>query len=715
MEMMTAFPSVRSEGMPTNTPIVPDVVHEIPLRPDGTIDAARIDISDREERNSFVAQLGDVCKIYGPVETIETMLPLMIDACQYDDAAVPIAQALAEIGNSLRVTHSPFQVMFELLKELFRHVDGKIGELAARAAVDFINAPSATIADRASFVATVVEFANGSEGVSGKCTAAFMLPAAYNVARMLAAEQEGAASHSDKRFMATTATGPMSSPGPSKNGPSRPYGASDSSPGITGAKRASQVKTLFHNIIRDSSTAVRRSAAASLGLWLNCNPSPELLTEVQAWTIELIKDKLQDSVRYTALPHLVTLARQQTTSFDVVQKLAVQGAKDPSWRVRWTAARHLVPMMMCNTGKAGGLLPSITTLAEDEEAEVRSCIAMRLGEVASILSSAVVSESVVPLASRLCNDEQLSVRAAAASSLCDVCRTAREEEASLLLDVVVKLIEDESDVVQLNILRSLPSLKERLSDVIYMNRITSPLLRVSQVSVSRWRVRERVAEQLRHLVQHVDLAHAGALEAMMHNLIRDPVAAVRVTAMASLPHIAAKFGSRWSRAHISKFAKDLKAIDGYRERQLYAHVLEAMLPFASSQQSCSTPPPPASPGTSPGATPGNSPGKSIRAGSRQREGSVGSTSGRGGAAAAIALAAQNDAFWMGMAEDLRLLAQDRVSSVRLAISKFVHSPAAGRVPELNAVFDSIGEMLALDANEEVRAATEQELGQEAPY
>uniref|UniRef100_A0A7S1MIK9 Uncharacterized protein n=1 Tax=Neobodo designis TaxID=312471 RepID=A0A7S1MIK9_NEODS len=695
---------------------VEEDVPEVPLRPDGTLDVSDVDIGERAIRSAFVAQLPDLCHRYGAAGTIAELVPLMRDACQYDDAAINIANVLTEIGNVLLSSRSdndgdaasprtsevprPFTALLDVLRDLFVNVDLRVGAVAARVAVALARAGGDDPATLKSFVDTACELAAQHDAVSSRCAAARMLAAAHDYARIMAAIS-----------------------------PETPKAQQ---------RRAARARSLFAELVRDSSTAVRRAAAAGIGEWLavgQAEPSADLVYDVQAWTTELIKDRLQDSVRYAALPHIVSLARLGDRGIaQAMVKLAQAAARDVSWRVRWTAAQHIVPLLQAHEGAASAMLDSIGGLARDEEVEVRSCVAQSLGLVAPLLPPHDISAKIVPLAVAFAAEEEIKVRAAVAGSLCDICRAGSDTDAKQLIELVETLIGDGADAVQFNVLRSLPALKDRLTDVVVMNRISALLLRVSQVSVSRWRVRERVAEQLRHLAPYVDTDNSGAFESMLHSLLRDPVAAVRATAMASLPPVASRFGPRWTRVHIGRFAQDLREADGYRERHLYVQVLEAMLPFAvvnttansllhpsgssdaivGSPQSATTADPQTRsraqstrPDDDPPASRGASGFPNVASDLLSGSASSATTPPPLSQSQTNPHPQEKDLspFWRGIADDVRSLARDKVPNVRLAVCRWLHSPGSAHVPQLSGIFAEVGETLASDADGMVRAAS----------
>lgn len=694
------------EALPTEGSIT---VVDVPLLDDGTLDVVHLNLNDKEQRALFTAQVAEVCRHHGAQATVSTVMPRIVDLARYDDAASALAMALPEIGLLLQrhaadldvftsdsdtdvdreiitdtmadtdpgaadsdaLPISPFLELRTVMDILLWHVDGQVGAQAAKALCDIIDQPETSLGDRQDFV-RLAHTLSTSRWCAPKCSAAAMLPTAFRVAMHL---------HDNPRDRAGSPRGPRK--------------ATVDAAMTAIPNDAVRAQAVFTDLCRDREVPVRRSAARNLGLWIQELTPNDALAYLKPLIREFASEAEQDSLRFSVIPHLVAMAKlSHGDAESFVLPLAINLCRDSSWRVRWSVSQHLVAFMLLSSDAASALVDSIVLLAGDEEAEVRASIATSIGSMAPTLVPAVVSSKIVPLVQQLCADPSLNVRAAVSSSLCDVCRCADTPEALELIDVVAKLIEDDSDQVQLNILRSLPALQDKLDLPGVMSRIGALLLRVSRVAASRWRVRERVAEQLRHLAVHVQRDQTGAFEAMVASLLVDPVAEVRLTVARSLPHLASRFGAGWVRHHVMNFSEKLGRSTGFRDRQVYVRVLEMMLPFATDAARCGS-----------AASTDSRPQSSDTIGS--------SSSAPTSPERPPGCVVDDTVFWERVDGDVFALAHDPVSNVRLNVARWLGSAPARPVPTLERHLTRLKQLVRRDADDDVRRVLESNV--EAPF
>lgn len=110
----------------------------------------------------------------------------------------------------------------------------------------------------------------------------------------------------------------------------------------------------------------------------------------------------QDSVRLLAVKNLVAfaeLANEEEEKKEIL-KIALDLARDRSWRVRWSVADNIVGLIKAVGAESctEELVPAYLELLKDEEAEVRTAAVFKVTEVAALLKDYpdIVKEKFLP-------------------------------------------------------------------------------------------------------------------------------------------------------------------------------------------------------------------------------------------------------------------------------------------------------------------------------
>jgi hypothetical protein len=640
----------------------------VPTLAGGLVDVDRIRMSDKDHRQLLANQLGDVCRHHmkleapaaaaagkpiasppggpkaapgkkGAAKAVSVsvappagspMIPVILNLVKYDDVAVTIAQALPEVLLSIG---DPLPLWMEVIDVLLWHHDLRIvleGAAALRQIVDMQGTPAV----RRFFVAHVFALAGAAQWSAPRTAGAALLASAFTLG--------------------------------------------------DGAEQKATAKRLFEAACRDKSVLVRRAAVAHFASWQGALASQDALRFLSPLITLLTRDPQQDSLRYGAVPQLLEVAKvfPPAEGAELVMPLIMALCQDESWRVRWTAAKHMTGFMRLFPDRSAMLVPSLVLLADDEEAEVRSVVASAIGDAAGLLDAHTVSENLVELTVKLCQDDSLIVRAATASSICHVCCHAGDAKAAMLLKVIHELMLDTSDKVQLAVLASLPGLEHRLA-------ASFSDLFVKAGQCSKWRVRERVAEQLRHFCDRVAVAAVGEqMRGLCVQLLVDDVAAVRSSMVVSLALISSFFGPAWTQATLRLLGDNkIGSSRKFSERLTFVRCLEVMLPHAVSGSNTASPLP------SNGSAPSSPVGSPL-------------------AASELSASAADSAFSASAQKHVLRLATDEVSNVRVAVGKLLTNVHVARCAAVSAVVPTALAAMRKDGDADVKAATEPSLAEE---
>ncbi|KAL6051210.1 Serine/threonine-protein phosphatase 4 regulatory subunit 1 [Balamuthia mandrillaris] len=174
-----------------------------------------------------------------------------------------------------------------------------------------------------------------------------------------------------------------------------------------------------------------------------------LLSEIQRDTEPVIRQALVEQI-----PHIANYLKQNAKNgvaeevFTVLLPLAAQLAKDQNPQVRASSTESLILLAQDMTQEllSQYMFPVITALANDaSQEEHRVEAAQLLNHVATLISSELCIEYVVPLLLRLATDS-FRVRKAVASYLGSIClnqKTNKEELASKLLPLYLEMYKDD--------------------------------------------------------------------------------------------------------------------------------------------------------------------------------------------------------------------------------------------------------------------------------
>ncbi|RNF00484.1 putative protein phosphatase 2A regulatory subunit [Trypanosoma rangeli] len=325
---------------------------------------------------------------------------------------------------------------------------------------------------------------------------------------------------------------------------------------------------------------------------------------------DCMTEEKSDVVRHLHVAELVTLAecigKEATTRH--LLSLFIEATKDTSWRVRYTAAFHLGRFSSCCCLHPDALLDVFVALCRDETKEIRAAAVEQLGVFFRLNSPELLSKMCVVAAS-LAQDREVIVRTSVANFFyVFLSPSIVEEYTAEQLQALFALLTDENYIVGQSVMRSLKSVAANLSK--YLNPAGSdgerkvageeefsvacnshqgrrsgsamncspsaradadvppPLLTgpvdeeqrrratlvisglIDQLHIVRdsknWRMREALVVAIRYF--SVTLTEEGFIPLLylIRSLLRDPVCAVRESAIATLTAVATSYGPEWA-------------------------------------------------------------------------------------------------------------------------------------------------------------------------
>lgn len=496
-------------------------------------EAVEFNLVDREQRRELVQRTVTLSRSL--TSPVATLLPLLEQVCEYDDCALPIAQLIPELMDSLNAESSPtLERILNLSYILCCHPNPVVTQ---------------AITESLRWMFTTRVSHETVEDVLGP-------------------------------FVAALVRLPWSAP--------RSVGASllvELSRFATTAEQMESYRRLFMDCCKDDDVLVKQGACRSLHHWIRAVEPHEITNFPLPLVNYFLTDELHDALHIELVKELVEIGeiigKRMSTKY--LQSTIFLLCRHRSWRVRYTVASNVAAFLTLLV-KAEDLVPEMMLLARDEEVEVVAKVVQEFDVASQFVPTAVLEEHFVPLvldvlATRAQHVRVRSAIATTAYALAIACPS----KLSDIVDVILQLALDVVESVQLNAIGSLVNLFPVLTKHNAAMRKTQQLLMEVGAS-TKWRLREAVAIQLKHFASAVSKATFEVLLPTLRALLFDSVAQVRTVAVATLAMTAQQYDAQWATALIlALFQSELC------ERQLQTHVrrvaavriLEVLLPSAS--------------------------------------------------------------------------------------------------------------------------------------
>lgn len=353
-----------------------------------------------------------------------------------------------------------------------------------------------------------------------------------------------------------------------------------------------QLRAMFLKLCGDDMPMVRRAACQQIpALTLVIGEAALLRSDLLPALFKLAKDE-QDSVRLLVVQAASALAKQLKAADNITRMLPLLFSLcgDKSWRVRYMVADKFCEICAAlgeDGSRSDDLVDGFVHLLQDEEPEVRTAAASRVGETSKLLGVNQTMKKLLHPVEELVKDESQYTRAAIGSVLMTVGSVLKKKEVlDRILPLVVILLKDVSSEVRLNVISSLHSTASVSTDILLSDTLRQSLLpSLADLALdSKWRVRLQLIEQIPALSKQ--LGHEffdSKLADLCMAWLGDSVYSIREAATSNLIRLAAVFGSHWARHQILPKIMNLASHKSYLFRMTSLHAIRDLAPIVGDQ------------------------------------------------------------------------------------------------------------------------------------
>lgn len=264
-------------------------------------------------------------------------------------------------------------------------------------------------------------------------------------------------------------------------------------------------------------------------------------------------------------------------------------SKDRSWRVRHAVAEKFAALQQALGADVARseLVPLFSRLLQDQEAEVRTQAALRLPDFGRDFEPTdrqlILATNIMPLLAELCTDSSQHVRVAVASVLVQLAPLLRADDTNkLLVPLFVRMLKDEQSEVRLNLLSRLDVLQE----VIGVDQVATLILPeiVHLAEDAQWRVRLAMVEQTPLLGQSLGQEQFNKiLTPICFRWLQDNVYAIRDAAAEHLRQLVVVFGLPWAKTVVLPRVAALGGETAYLARLTALLVLIGVSPLLDAE------------------------------------------------------------------------------------------------------------------------------------
>lgn len=351
-----------------------------------------------------------------------------------------------------------------------------------------------------------------------------------------------------------------------------------------------ELRGLFTKLCNDDTPMVRRAAASNLGK-LGESTSPEdVKRDLLPLFQHLVEDE-QDSVRLLAVEACLQFARllSHADSLQLLVGPLHMASKDRSWRVR-----HVVAEKFCEFQEALGadiaraeLIPLYSRLLQDQEAEVRTQAVLRLPNVGAEFEASdrqlILTTNILPHIVELCSDSSQHVRVAVASVLVETAPLlGKDGSLEHLVPLFIRLLKDEHSDVRLNVINKL----DVLQNVIGVEQVASRVIPeiVLLAEDPQWRVRLAIVEQMPLLGKNLGPERFDSiLTPLCFHWLQDNVYAIRESTAEHLRKLVEVFGVEWAKKTVLPQVVALGNEKAYLSRLTSLFVLTGLAEFLDTE------------------------------------------------------------------------------------------------------------------------------------
>ena len=324
-------------------------------------------------------------------------------------------------------------------------------------------------------------------------------------------------------------------------------------------KHRKDLRAGFIKLCTDDTPMVRRAAVSHLGSLCAVVDYASVKAELFPVFQRLSKDE-QDSVRLLTINSAVHIAKVFKAADNVVKMLPVLFflCEDKSWRVRYMVADKFCELSTAMGGqevKSDELVDKYVRLLQDEEAEVRTAAAQRVGEVSKLVGAGQSIKKLLSPPGRsplqaLVKDSSQYVRAALASTMMSMTSVLKKKDTiELVVPLFLTLLKDSNSEVRLNLISRLDS----INDVMNVEQLSASLLpAIMELAADpKWRVRLQIIDHVPSLARQLGHEFFDAkLSELCMNWLGDSVYSIREAATGNLTKLVHVYGVDWAKANI---------------------------------------------------------------------------------------------------------------------------------------------------------------------
>ena len=327
-------------------------------------------------------------------------------------------------------------------------------------------------------------------------------------------------------------------------------------------KHRKDVRAMYVKLCTDDTPMVRRAAVTHLGpLALVVNPDYQAVKGELFPVFQRLSKDEQDSVRLLTVQAAIAISKVFKPADNVTKMLPVLFflCEDKSWRVRYMVADKFCELCLAMGGgpevKSDELVDKYVRLLQDEEAEVRTAAAQRVGEVSKLIGASQSMKKLLSPAGRsplqaLVKDSSQYVRAALASTMMTLTSVLKKKDnIELVVPLFLTLLKDSNSEVRLNLISRLDS----INDVMSADQLSACLLPaiMELAADTKWRVRLQIIEHIPALARQLGAAFFDAkLIDLCMNWLGDSVYSIREAATANLTKLVHVYGVEWAQRNI---------------------------------------------------------------------------------------------------------------------------------------------------------------------
>lgn len=323
-------------------------------------------------------------------------------------------------------------------------------------------------------------------------------------------------------------------------------------------------REIYTRLCKDELTIVRRAAALQVMKVAPLLPTDVLAGDYLALVQMLVSDESQ-TIQVAAIEQLSDYAlllkehNQVSPLTNEILPLVKTFSDSTSWKVRQALSKKYGTFAKAFLAAevSAEVYTWVINLIQDPEPEVRSVAILEVLPFLEVVGTAQFIGELAPAAGHLVQDPMPNVRKLLADLCVDVAAKVGPEAVAMhLSDLIMKLIEDEDNMVRLRIIVKLPVIAEEAPSL--CTRLTESLKAL--FANTNWRVRKQLLIAMPAIVKHmgqdffIDHFLAPTL-----SLLKDQVDEVRTACCVIVPQIAAVSDPNWVHEAIFPSVKSMAA------------------------------------------------------------------------------------------------------------------------------------------------------------